>query len=126
MLGGRVAFVHQDNTFDASKTSVHVYNGGESAVSVRSLSVFGMGCGWRDDLPQPRGPRGQLERDVELLGRSDLDGFLHTREGVFVRARARAPCEVVLLVRRRKVQCCRSGAGGRTNAARHVVCQTQA
>ena len=57
VLGGRVAFVHQDNTFDASKTSVHVYNGGESAVSVRSLSVFGMGCGWRDDLPQPRGPR---------------------------------------------------------------------
>ena len=55
VLGGRVAFVHQDNTFDARKTSVHVYNSGESAfVRASNVSVFGMGCGWRDDLPQPR------------------------------------------------------------------------
>jgi hypothetical protein len=55
VMGGRIAWVHNDNTFDINNTSVHVYNHGQGkSIIATNISAYGMGCGWRDDLPPPK------------------------------------------------------------------------
>lgn len=54
VLGGRIAWAHQDNFFNASATSVHLYNAGRRKIVASNVSAYGMSCGWRSDLPPPR------------------------------------------------------------------------
>eukprot|EP00041_Stephanoeca_diplocostata_P017917 m.370070 g.370070 ORF g.370070 m.370070 type:complete len:104 (+) comp20858_c0_seq12:2318-2629(+) len=53
VMGGRIAWVHADPLFNETKTAVHLYNDGAHVVAASNVSIFGMGCGWRDDLPLP-------------------------------------------------------------------------
>lgn len=55
--GGRAAYVFADTTFTPDKSSVHLFNWGTSgaAVHARSVSAYGMGCGWTSTLPKPAG-----------------------------------------------------------------------
>eukprot|EP01047_Picozoa_sp_COSAG01_P058380 COSAG01_NODE_6873_length_3463_cov_1.862663_2_plen_75_part_00 len=57
VLGGRIAWVHSDFIFNASTTNaVHVYNaGGSSRIVASNVSAYSLGCGWRSDLPPPKG-----------------------------------------------------------------------
>jgi hypothetical protein len=55
VLGGRIAWVHMDNTFNPNTTAVHIYNAGDLFnVTASNVSAYGMGCGWRPDLPRPK------------------------------------------------------------------------
>jgi hypothetical protein len=54
VLGGRIAWVHQDAFFNPNSTSVHVFNNGDNSVVVSNVSAYSMGCGWRSDLPPPK------------------------------------------------------------------------
>ena len=52
VLGGRIAWVHQDNQFNVSQASVHLYNAGVGrGIIASNVAAYGMGCGWRSDLP---------------------------------------------------------------------------
>jgi hypothetical protein len=55
VLGGRIAFVHQDLGYSQSMTAVHVYNEGARAVKATNVSAHGMSCGWLTDMPVPKG-----------------------------------------------------------------------
>eukprot|EP00756_Hemistasia_phaeocysticola_P000250 Hpha_TRINITY_DN10174_c0_g1::TRINITY_DN10174_c0_g1_i1::g.131574::m.131574 len=58
VMHGRIAYVHADEKaserYIQSNTSVHLFNKGTASVSVSNATVFGMGCGWRSDLPHPK------------------------------------------------------------------------
>ena len=61
VMGGRLAWTHTDvkhapgeYPFDVSNTSVHLFNHDtKSSLTARNVSVYGMGCGWRADIPKP-------------------------------------------------------------------------
>lgn len=53
VMGGRASYVAADNFYNTSRTSVQIFNGGESSVIASSVSAYGMGCGWAHTKPQP-------------------------------------------------------------------------
>ena len=62
VMGGRLSWTHSDvknvpgeYAFDVSNTSVHLFNrDAEHSVTVSNVSVYGMACGWRVDLPEAK------------------------------------------------------------------------
>jgi hypothetical protein len=62
-MGGRLAYTHSDVSnkeslgeypFNVANTTVHLYNYGAGSVAATNVSVYGMSCGWRADLPPPK------------------------------------------------------------------------
>ena len=48
----KLTMPHDGGLFNASEVSVHFYsNDATTAVEVKNVSAFGMGCGWRVDVP---------------------------------------------------------------------------
>jgi hypothetical protein len=52
-MSGRTSYVTADTPFTLTNSSVHIFNDGSSSVHVKSVSAFGMGCGWSPKLPKP-------------------------------------------------------------------------
>ena len=54
--GGRISWAFADNAnpFHTANASVWVFNHGAVMLNASSVSAFGMGCGWADELPAPR------------------------------------------------------------------------
>ena len=60
VMGGRLSWTHTDvknvpgeYPFDISNTSVHLFNhNSKHSVTVSNVSVYGMACGWRADIPK--------------------------------------------------------------------------
>merc|ERR1711924_452183 len=54
VMGGRIAYAHADAAFSMDRSSVHIFNDAAVPVSTSGVFAYGMGCGWRDDMPQPK------------------------------------------------------------------------